>query len=40
MIGLWVALAGGLGAAARFTLDGFLTQHSRRAANTATAQRL
>ena len=30
MIGLWVALAGGLGAAARFTLDGFLTQHNHR----------
>ena len=36
MIGLWVALAGGLGAAARFTLDGFLTQHSRRGLTIAT----
>ena len=36
MIGLWVALAGGLGAAARFTLDGFLTQHNHRGLPIAT----
>ena len=36
MIGLWVALAGGLGAAARFTLDGFLTQHNHRSLPIAT----
>lgn len=36
MIGLWVALAGGLGAAARFTLDGFLTQRNHRGLPIAT----
>ena len=36
MIGVWVALAGGLGAAARFTLDGFLTQHNHRGLPIAT----
>lgn len=36
MTPLWVALAGGLGAGARFVLDGVLTEHSRRALPVAT----
>lgn len=36
MIGVWVALAGGLGAAARFVADGALTRLCRRTLPTAT----
>lgn len=36
MTPIWVALAGGLGAAARFTLDGALTSRSRRTLPAAT----
>lgn len=36
MTELWVALAGGLGAGARFVLDGLLTAHGRRSLPTAT----
>jgi fluoride exporter len=33
---VWVALAGGVGAGARFVLDGLLTEHSHRNLPTAT----
>lgn len=36
MTAVWLALAGGLGAGARFVLDGVLTDHSRRSLPTAT----
>lgn len=36
MTPLWVALAGGLGAGARFMVDGLLTEHLRRRLPTAT----
>lgn len=36
MTALWVALAGGLGAGARFVLDGLLTEHSSRSLPIAT----
>ena len=36
MSALWVALAGGLGAGARFVLDGLLTEHSNRSLPTST----
>ncbi|WP_341728164.1 CrcB family protein [Brooklawnia sp.] len=36
MIGIWVAICGGLGAAARFTLDGFLSERIRQSVPTTT----
>nr|NLI49306.1 hypothetical protein [Propionibacterium sp.] len=36
MIALWVALAGGLGAGARFVVDGLLTARTQRTLPTAT----